>query len=218
MKAGKMKARTMRTILWAAAAFLAIFVSLTARAEQNSVLQVEFTNDQLDPSHWILTLRSDGSGHFISQPGKAPDGDAPSLVAPIVDRDIQLSAAFTAHVFVVAHRHHLFNESCESHLKVAFEGWKKFSYTGPDGSGSCTFNYSKDKEIENLSGTFGAVAETMVEGARLEKLLQHDRLGLDKEMEYLVDAADNGHALEISNIRQILVKLADDDQVLERVR
>jgi hypothetical protein len=37
-------------------------------------------------------------------------------------------------------------------------------------------------------------------------------------MEYLVDAADHGHALEISNIRPILVKLADDDEVLERVR
>ena len=129
-----------------------------------------------------------------------------------------MSAAFTAHVFVVAHRHQLFNEGCESHLKVAFEGFKKFSYTGPDGSGSCTYNYSKNKEIEDLGSTFGAVAETMIEGARLQELLQHDRLGLDKEMEYLVDAADHGHALEISNIRPILVKLADDDEVLERVR
>jgi len=213
-----MKAHPMRTFLLAVAGFLAIFVSLAARADQSSVLQVEFTNDQLDPSHWTLTLRPDGSGHFTSQRGQAPAGDAPAVDAPNVDRDIQLSAAFTARVFVVAHRHQLFNETCESHLKVAFEGFKKFSYTGPDGSGSCTYNYSKNKEIEDLGSTFGAVAETMIEGARLQELLQHDRLGLDKEMEYLVDAADHGHALEISNIRPILVKLADDDEVLERVR
>jgi hypothetical protein len=37
-------------------------------------------------------------------------------------------------------------------------------------------------------------------------------------MEYLVDAAGSGRALEISTIRQILVRLADDDDVLERVR
>jgi hypothetical protein len=208
----------MRAFLLAVAGFLAISGSIVARADQNPEMQVDFTNDQVNPSHWTLTLHSDGSGHFSSQMGKTPEGDTQAVDAPNVDRDLQLSAAFTAHVFEVAHHHHLFNEGCESHLKVAFEGWKKFSYTGPEGSGSCTFNYSKEKEIEELGDSFQAVAETILEGARLEKLLQHDRLGLDKEMEYLVDAADSGRAMEISTIRQILVRLADDDDVLERVR
>jgi hypothetical protein len=208
----------MRAFLLVAAGFLATLGSIAAHADQNEVVQVDFTDDQLNPSHWTLTLQADGSGHFTSQMGKTPEGDTQSVDAPSVDRDVQLSAGFIAHVFSVAHRHNLFNQGCESHLKVAFEGWKKFSYTGPGGSGSCTFNYSKDKEIEELGGSFQAVAETIVEGARLEKLLQHDRLGLDKEMGYLVDAAGSGRALEICTIRQILVRLADDDDVLERVR
>jgi hypothetical protein len=49
-------------------------------------------------------------------------------------------------------------------------------------------------------------------------LLQHDRLGLDKEMEYLVDAAGDGRAQQICAIREILVRLAEDDEVLDRVR
>jgi hypothetical protein len=151
--------------------------------------------------------------------GKAPESDDTQQIdAPNVNRDVQLSAGFTSHVFEAAHRHHLFNESCESHLKVAFEGWKKFSYAGPDGSGSCTFNFSKDKEIEELGNSFEAVAETIIEGARLEKLLQHDPLGLDKEMEFLVDAAGSGRAQQIGTIREILDRLAEDDDVLERVR
>jgi hypothetical protein len=207
----------------AVAVFLAISGSMTARAgqsaaRQDAVMQVDFTNDQINPPHWTLTLHSDGTGHFSSQMGKSPDDNPQAVDAPNVDRDVQLSAGFTAHVFEVAHHHHQFNEDCESRLKVAFQGWKKFSYTGPEGSGSCTFNYSKKKEIQELGDSFQAVAETILEGARLEKLLQHDRLGLDKEMEYLVDAADSGRALEISTIRQILVRLADDDDVLERVR
>jgi len=208
----------MKALQLAAAASLAIAVSITARADQNAVIQVDFTNSQLDPSHWMLTLHSDGSGHFTSQMNETPPDGAREVDAPNVDRDVHLSAGFTSHVFEVARRHQLFNERCESSLKVAFEGWKKFRYTGPDGSGSCTFNYSKDKEIEQLGDSFEAVAETIIEGARLEKLLQHDRLGLDKEMEYLVDAADNGRALEMCTIRPILVRLADDDEVLERVR
>jgi hypothetical protein len=62
------------------------------------------------------------------------------------------------------------------------------------------------------------VTETILEGARLEKLLQHDRLGLDREMEFLIDAAGSGRAQQICTIREILVRLADDDDVLERVR
>ena len=72
-------------------------------------------------------------------------------------------------------------------MKVAFQGWKTLTYTGPAGQGSCTFNYSRDKEIQAL-GDPSAVAQTILEGARLEMLLQHDRLGLDKEMEYLTEA------------------------------
>jgi hypothetical protein len=213
----------MKAFIFAAAGILAISVSMAARGGQNTeqrdaVVQVDFTNDQLNPSRWTLTLHSDGSGHFTSQMNKSPENSEQAVDAPNVDRDVQLSAGFTAHVFEVARHQHLFNEDCESRLKVAFEGWKKLSYSGPEGSGSCTFNYSKDKEIEELGGTFGAVAETIIEGARLEKLLQHDRLGLDKEMEYLVDAAGSGRALEICTIRQILVRLAADDEVLERVR
>ncbi|MGB6724916.1 MAG: hypothetical protein WBE74_03365 [Terracidiphilus sp.] len=208
----------MKAILLAAAVMLALSVSMTARADQTAAIQVDFTNTELDPSHWILTLRSDGSAHFTSQMNEKPADGASEVDAPNVDRDVHLTTGFTTHVFEVTHRHHLFNERCESHLKVAFEGWKKFSYAGPDGSGSCTFNYSKDKEIEELGDSFEAVAETIIEGARLEKLLQHDRLGLDKEMEYLVDAAESGRAQEICTIRPILVRLADDDEVLERVR
>jgi hypothetical protein len=57
-----------------------------------------------------------------------------------------------------------------------------------------------------------------LEGARLELLLHHDRLGLDKEMDYLTEAADDGRAQQIGTIRAILERLAEDDSVLERVR
>ena len=72
---------------------------------------------------------------------------------------------------------------------MAFQGWKTFTYTGPQGHGSCTFNYSKDKEMQELGDSMNAVAQTIIEGARLEILLQHDRLGLDEEMEFLTEAA-----------------------------
>ncbi|HUB50737.1 MAG TPA: hypothetical protein VL986_01135 [Terracidiphilus sp.] len=206
-------------------AFAAVVLTLSsaaARAGQdpaiNATVQAEFTDEQLSPSHWKLTLHPDGSGHFSSQMGKPSTEDTGEIDIPNLDRDVKLSTAFASHVFQVALRHHEFNEECDGRLKVAFQGWKKLSYSGPEGSGSCTYNFSQDKEIQALGDSMQAVAETILEGARIEKLLQHDRLGLDKEMEYLVDAAGSGRAKEFGAIREILVRLADDDQVLERVR
>jgi hypothetical protein len=135
-----------------------------------------------------------------------------------VDRDLHLSAPFTARVFETARRHRFFNEECESRLKVAFQGSKRLTYTGPDGKGSCEFNYSKDKEIEALGDALVSTASTIVEGARLVKLEQHDRLGLDQEMELLVEGSADGRFAEMGAIREILGHLVEDDAVLERVR
>jgi hypothetical protein len=179
---------------------------------------MDYSNPGLTPAHWILKLSPDGSGHFWSERGNAPMDASQGLETANLDRDIHVSAAFASRVFDTARQHKLSDAQCESRMKVAFQGWKKVSYKGPDGSGSCTFNYSKDKEIQWLGESLVAVAGTVVEGARLETLLQHDRLGLDKEMEYLTEAAGDGRVQQIGTIRSILERLADDPEVMERVR
>ena len=62
------------------------------------------------------------------------------------------------------------------------------------------------------------VATTIIEGARLEKLLQHDPLGLDKEIQNVQEAAEDGRAQQICSIKDILERLSEDNSVLERVR
>jgi len=166
----------------------------------------------------VLILHPDGSGHFHSEHGVAPSNESQSMDVPDVDRDVRLSPDFAAHVFQVARGHHWFREDCDSHMKVAFQGWKKISYAGPEGQGSCTFNFSKDKDIAELGDTFVGVSETIREGARLELLLQHDRLGLDQETEFMVDAVKDGRLRQIGVIRDILERLADDPEVMDRVR
>lgn len=212
----------MRTVLrkriYARVATLFVLLALPSAAAADPTVQVDYANPGLSPSQWTLTLHRDGTGHFRSQMGKAPAGELHGIETPSVDRDIQVSPEFAQHVFDEARRHSWFNQECESHLKVAFQGWKTFTYTGLQGHGSCTYNYSKDKEIQALGESVEGVAETILEGARLEVLLQHDRLGLDAEMEFLTDAAEDGRAQQIGAIRAILERLAQDDEVLDRVR
>jgi hypothetical protein len=214
--------------LWLVAAALALTARLhaaplpwasaapVAAIAPDSVVQEDFSDPELSPPQWTLVLHPDGSGHFRSH--MEPKVGMKVIEAPNVDRDIQVSKDFAGRAFDIAKRHKWFNAQCESHLKVAFQGWKTLTYTGSVEHGSCTFNYSRDKEIQSLGESMQAVAQTILEGARLEVLLQHDRLGLDQEMEFLTEEFQDGRAQEVDAIRDILERLAADDEVLDRVR
>jgi hypothetical protein len=193
-------------------------LSVSAMGASEPLVQVEYSNPGLVPAHWTIEVHPDGSAHIRSERGSAARSEGQGIEAPDLDRDFQLSTSFTEHVFQVAHRKKLFGLPCESHMKVAFQGTKKFTYSGPDGQGMCEFNYSKDAEIESLGDDLVSVANTLMEGARLQSLLLHDRLGLDQETEILAESAADGRAQQIGSIRDILEQLANDDSVLERVR
>jgi hypothetical protein len=205
----------MRVVLLALAA---LGLMGTAWGDTQPVFRVEFSNPGLTPSNWTLEIHPDGSGHFHSVRGNAVQDGPRTLEAPDVDRDVQLSKSFAEHAFQVTQRHKLFVKGCESHLKVAFQGLKKLSYSGPEGQGDCEYNYSRDAEIQSLGDSMVAVATTIIEGARLEMLLQHDRLGLDREMGVLEESLGDGRVQEIGCIRGILERLAQDQGVMERVR
>ena len=209
------------TAVWGALAAASLALAVHGQASlppPSPVVTLDYSNDGISPKHWILTIHPDGAGHFRSQRGKGPISVSQSIDAADIDRDIQVSPRFAASVFDSARRRKWFNMECESHIKVAFQGWKTLAYQGPDGSGSCVFNYSKDKDVQTLGDSLVSVASTLEEGARLETLLQHDRLGLDKEMEFLTSAAADGRAQQVCVIRSILERLADDSAVMDRVR
>lgn len=190
----------------------------SARAQTGPTIRFDFSNPGLNPSNWTLEFHPDGTGHFRSQRGEATPREAKLIEAPEVDRDIQLTPRFADHAFQIAKKRKLFNIACESHLKVAFQGTKSLHYSGPEGQGSCEFNYSKDNDIQSLGESLVAVATTVIEGARLETLLQHDPLGLDQEIQNVQEAAVDGRAQQICSIRDILERLSEDPAVMERVR
>jgi hypothetical protein len=191
---------------------------LQVASRPGPVFKAEFLNPAMAPSEWTLVLYRDGTGHFHADRGNST-APKPETIEPVtVDRAVRLSPEFTAEVFQTVRKNNYLNVACASHLKVAFQGWKTLSYQGPDGAGSCRFNYSKNKEIEALGESLVGVASTLMEGARLELLREHEPLGLDREMGYLVDAAGDGRLQQIYAIRGILRELEADPAVMERVR
>ncbi|HLY43361.1 MAG TPA: hypothetical protein VKR52_19270 [Terracidiphilus sp.] len=188
-------------------------------SQDTADLKIDYSNPGLTPSHWVLEFHPDGTGHFHSERGNNAPVDGLETMEPgSIDRDIQLEPSFAAHMFDIVRRHRLFKASCESHMKVAFQGWKKISYSGPDGQGTCEFNFAKDHEIENMGESLVAVAATVNEGARLQLILQHDPLGLDKEMQFLLEGSGDGRLQQVCTISGILKQLEDDPSVMDRVR
>jgi hypothetical protein len=205
----------MRVLVLALAA--AILALPTKGEPAASVFQVDFSNPSLNPAKWTLVIHPDGNGHFHSDRGTLPPSEQHMIEPATIDRDVRLSDEFVNRVFDTVRKQKL-GDNCESHLKVAFQGLKKFTYSGPDGEDSCEFNYSKNRDIQSLGDSFVAVASTIIEGARLELLLQHDPLGLDHEMEFLMEGSKDGRLQQICAIRGILQKIQDDPSVMERVR
>ena len=132
-----------KTVLCAisAVALMIVAPGLTgAQSPQPGIFTADFTNDRISPSHWVLTLHRDGTGHFHADREDSTAPKKTSMDIEGVDRDVQLSKEFTGWIFATAQQRDWFNRKCESGAKVAFQGWKRLSYDGPEGQGSCTFN------------------------------------------------------------------------------
>lgn len=199
--------------------FLLVLLMATPMLAQQTQAQFTFkyNNPRLSPASYTLVVHEDGEGHFHSEPGTVTDYNQIQL--PALDRDVKLSSALTSQIFSTARQQHFFAISCEDGKgKIAFQGTKTLLYEGRDGHGSCEFNWSKTIPIQKLAEQLIAVANTLTIGNRLESEHEHDRLGLDAELESLSRQLGNGQAAEISNISKTLEAIVNDEAVMARAR
>lgn len=195
--------------------FALAVVSLAAQSPAR--VTFTFEHPQLQPSRYIISIDETGAGRFTSQPGPSDATDGP-FPTP-VDRPIVLDDSLRASLFQYARAHSFFATRCSTtQTTLAFTGNKTLAYTGPDGSGSCTFVWASDPALQRLVDDLGAVAFTMEEGRRLDLEARHDRLGLDAELETLQDAVKDHRACDLGNIAAELHAIADNQQVMERAR
>lgn len=201
------------------AVFIALFLGGIAfvQAAQPATpgrAQIQFSvaDPQREPAKYSLEIFEDGTGTYTASMGGEDAAQDSSQAIQI--RDPLLVKLFTA-----ARTHKYFAMNCaDTRDKVAFTGQKTFVYSGPDGSGSCTFNYSKEQALNQAAADLTAVAYTLNVGTKLKSEHLHDRLGLDAELESLQEAAQDQRALEMENIAPVLEAIANDDAVMERAR
>lgn len=181
----------------------------------------QFEREGLPVPRFTLRIKEDGTGSYWAEEVESPaDKGAVQYASPKhIDRTLKLTQPTVARIFQSARELHRFDMACESTAKnIANTGKKTLGYAGADGTGSCVYNYSNNKDVTRLTNTFLAIALTLDEGRRLEFLHRYDRLGLDEEMSQLVQAVKAGRALELGTIAPVLTAIAGDGAVLQRVR
>jgi hypothetical protein len=210
-----------RSVVWA---FLLLVIAPGAQSAaglDSTVAQIRFTyeNPKLQPSKYVVTVGEDGNGLFRSEAGGPPPAEGEGMPAGAQDRPIHISRALRQSMFATARKSKLFAIACDDGAKnIAYQGTKTLAYEGPEGQGSCTYNWSKLSQIEKLTGQFEAIATTLDEGSKLQRQYEHGRLSLDAEMELLDQMVRDGRAIEVENIAPLLRTLAGDEAVLQRVQ
>ena len=211
----------LRSMAWAALVLVVALSGLPLIAQGAGPAQIRFIyeNPQLQPPKYVVTVGEDGTGHYRSEGGGPASNDLQNMPADPQDRPIHISKALREAMFATARKNKLFAVSCDDGAKnIAFQGTKTLQYEGPEGRGSCTYNWSKNGQIDKLTDQFQGVVTTLDEGSKLQRQYEHGRLSLDTELEFLEQMVHEGRAIELENIAPILQTLAGDEAVLQRVQ
>lgn len=164
---------------------------------------------------YTFTVHEDGRGSYAATYPAAGYSTGPETVT----LPLHLRGATTAALFQKVRSTDHLRGGCESRAKnIANTGMKTLTYTGPDGTAGCTFNYTENKVVSSVTEMFLGMAYTLDSGRMLQRKQRFDHLGLDREMNLLVDGVRDGKALEVANIAPVLQSLADDTALMERVR
>jgi hypothetical protein len=210
----------MAIVMWAPTAGGRAGAQGTA-SQASSQITLSFEREGMVVPRFALSVDRDGRGSYKGEqavPGM-PGLEGAPVATVAFDRTFAVSRATAKHIFALAQQANLFQVECQGHAKnVADMGKKTLRYDGPEGTGSCSFNYTDNKQVDQVAQILRAIAETMDEGRELDRLHRYDRLGLDDAMSSLARAAAAGEALELGNIAPSLRSIAADADVMQRVR
>ena len=174
--------------------------------------------------HYRLTVGEDGSAVYEGEEAPLPQSRfAPPSTGPVELKpfrtETRISSGVTRKIFEMTGTLKQFHVNCSTKAKnIADTGAKTLEYKGPEGAGECSYNYSDNKTVTELTDLFEAIAQTMNEGRELDHLHRYDRLGLDAAIQTLAHEAAEGRAQALETIAGTLRSIAGDTEVMERVR
>lgn len=167
------------------------------------------------PQNVDITVQSTGTARYVSRnPLKPPDAKETN---PDYSLEFTLSPRNREKLFRDAKDADYFHGdfSFTKHA-VASTGKKILTYSDPDRHFQTSYDYSENKDIQEISSLFEGISATIEHGRKLQFLHRYDRLGLEDELKGM---ENEGHNLaELQIIAPTLESIVNDYAILNIAR
>jgi hypothetical protein len=205
--------------LIALAAFLLGSCTLWAQtADQGSAAATVTFNrvwDPITPQNITITVALDGHAKYVShsdaKPPDVPESDdykTEFTVTPTCKEKIFRSTKDTNY----------FAGDFSYKKRVASTGKKTLTYMDSTHHSDTSYDYSENKDIEELTSIFEGISNTVEYGRKLEFKHHYDKLGLEDELKGM-EAAQASHSLQqLQLIASTLKSIVEDTSVLNIAR
>jgi hypothetical protein len=172
------------------------------------------------PEYFALSLDTSGRGAYDSHP----------LQDPANPRPVQISAATTARIFALVHAlGDLRARDLNSRHKVANMGLKMLAYENGEETNRVQFNYTEDRNAQQLAETLEKIANVEERITGLEYAMKYDRLSLPEDLREIQDGMADNNFVEAELMLPTLEKIANDShfmhlaqsraqQIIERIQ
>jgi hypothetical protein len=159
---------------------------------------------------YTIDVQSDGKTRFDGTPHPDETNDTDPY-----QQDFTISKANRQTIFDLAQKLNYFRGDFDSHAKhIANTGSKTLQYQSAQASGSTTYNWSQNPNIQELTHLFQGIAMTIDYGRKLAFQYRFDKLGMDQRMKELEDLLDSHDVQELQIIAPILQKIASDPNIM----
>lgn len=193
---------------------LALGLAVSARAQEATVVTFTLDFPGSEPSHYVISVSSDGHSTYESDGKLSPDSDADPF-----HLDFAVSPTTSKTIFELAKRAHYFQGQIDSNKRgLASTGAKTLTYKDVRQSGTATYNYSPIVAVQQITQLFQSLSLTLEYGRRLQYFHRYQKLALDEELKRMEEMAHEDSLQELPAVVPILQRIANDSSVINPVR
>ena len=167
-----------------------------------------------EPSHYVISVSSDGHSTYESDGKLSPDSDADPF-----HLDFSVSPGTNKTVFDLAKRARYFQGQIDSNKRgLASTGVKTLTYKDARQSGTATYNFSPIAAVQQITQLFQNLSMTLEYGRRLQYFHRYQKLALDEELKRMEEMAHEDNLQELPAVVPILQRIVNDSSVINPVR
>ena len=193
---------------------LVLGLSISARAQETSLVTFTLDFPGSEPSHYVIAVSSDGHSTYESDGKLSPDSEADPFRL-----DFSVSPGTRQTIFDLAKRAHYFQGQIDSNKrKLASTGVKTLTYKDAQQSGTGTYNYSPMVPVQQITQLFQNLSTTLEYGRRLQYFHRYQKLALDEELKHMEEMAKQNSLAELPAVVPILQQIVNDTSVINPVR